>query len=643
MPKQTQTTTTQTTARTNAPARPTPIRNSGAEALVQRALADPATLTAQDVVKLQRQLGNSATNDLLSRGPSNSAAPALQRAVAAPASAGEPWHKSYFMGLSLTKRSAATVQRAVSQKEQWVSASPTTTRPSGNSGPMLGVRPTPESSSAPSVESSDENVTPTTPESPSEESPTPVTDQVSDSDSEQVAPTDSEQVTPTDSNVSGPSRPVTDAPTTVPTTTAPQNAPPRPSTAAPAVPSYPDLLTEADWRSRLSTLAKLGNDDIGTQLKLLNAAHRGTVWQRFDIAKLPPAHTVVAEQSITASGESTAAVETAQTAQAAAKAATEEAAKLTTARAAALAVSKAKEALDTTRTKSKEAAEEATLLLGFAKAEFKRSIVTLLGRLEMLSSALRAKQAQSLSIPITNMLSIANQYRNKLMALTENYVAFEQARDAAKARADEAEMALSELEASLTDEYGLPLNPGVTDFDADTDEDGNPLPKPVKAYLGGKFYGELKKLKFPLNRDVQAWFSAEDATVSAKNEQSNQPNLVRLQDAGQDAAEKFVDLSADLVRLGNDVLSREEGMDKVNDLWKKAQVAFGDETKGGVFGSHKQWTRQQITLAGGQSQFDAWALKFKNVVAKHTKAGAVLKIDMATIKAVQAEVTQASH
>lgn len=650
MPKQTQTTTTQTTARTNTPARPAPTRTS-AEALVQRAMADPATLTAQDVVQLQRHLGNNATNSLLTRAPSSTSAPANQRALAEPASAAPaaPWQKSYYLGRSLTKLGGPGVQRA-----PWVRATPTALRPENQSSPTESVESpgvdlasSSESQASPRAwvsatptalrpqgdVSSGENVTPTTSES-SPERPTTVTDQVPESGSDEQTTTEDQ---------SGPSRPLTSAPTTPPTTTAPLGAPPRPSAAAPVVPVYPGLLTEAQWRASLSVMAKLGRDDIGTQLKILDAAHRGTVWNRFDITKLPPGHTVAAEQSLAAATESTAAVETAQTAQAAAKAATEEAAKLTTARAASEAISKAKGALDTTRTKSKAAIEEAELLLGEAKAEFKRSIITLLGRLQMLSDSLREKQAQSPSVPITNMLPVVNQYRNQLMALTDTYKAFEQARDAAKARADAAEQAISELEASATDEYGLPLNPGVTDWEADTDEDGNPMPKPVKAYLGGKFYGDLKKLKFPLNREVQAWFTAEDATVSAKTDQPDQPNLARLQDAGQEAAEDFIDLSKELVDLGNDVLPREEGMDKVNDLWKKAHAAFGDETKGGVFGSHKQWTRQQITLAGGQNQFDAWKLKFKNVVEKHSKAGAVLKSDMTTIKGLQSEVTQASH
>ena len=89
MPKQTSTPTTQTTARTPAPVRPAPVRanQAGPDALIQRAMADPASLTAQDVVQLQRHFGNQAVQWLLSR-PAALAAPVVQRAPAASAAAG---------------------------------------------------------------------------------------------------------------------------------------------------------------------------------------------------------------------------------------------------------------------------------------------------------------------------------------------------------------------------------------------------------------------------------------------------------------------------------------------------------------------------------------------------------------------------
>ena len=85
MPKQTSTPTPPTTARTPAPVRPAPVRanQAGADALIQRAMADPASLTAQDVVQLQRHFGNQAVQGLLTRPAAASAAPVVQRAPAA--------------------------------------------------------------------------------------------------------------------------------------------------------------------------------------------------------------------------------------------------------------------------------------------------------------------------------------------------------------------------------------------------------------------------------------------------------------------------------------------------------------------------------------------------------------------------------
>src|SRR5690349_4803212 len=81
MPKQPQAPVQQRTAPTKAPARPAPKRahQAGSELLVQRALADPASLSAPEVVQLQRQLGNQTVNDLLTRSPgvATAVAPAL--------------------------------------------------------------------------------------------------------------------------------------------------------------------------------------------------------------------------------------------------------------------------------------------------------------------------------------------------------------------------------------------------------------------------------------------------------------------------------------------------------------------------------------------------------------------------------------
>jgi hypothetical protein len=91
MPKQTNTPTKQTAPRTAAPVRPAPARAApaAAEVLVQRAMADPASLSAQDVAQLQRQLGNQAVQGLLNKPASSAAAPIVQRAPA-PAPAARP-------------------------------------------------------------------------------------------------------------------------------------------------------------------------------------------------------------------------------------------------------------------------------------------------------------------------------------------------------------------------------------------------------------------------------------------------------------------------------------------------------------------------------------------------------------------------
>src|SRR5690242_7903823 len=92
MPKETQGPTTKPkTTRTSAPVKAAPTRvTGGADALIQRAKADPASLSAQEVVQLQRQLGNSAVKGLLNRSSiSAPASTAVQRAPAMTAEAEE--------------------------------------------------------------------------------------------------------------------------------------------------------------------------------------------------------------------------------------------------------------------------------------------------------------------------------------------------------------------------------------------------------------------------------------------------------------------------------------------------------------------------------------------------------------------------
>ena len=143
------------------------------------------------------------------------------------------------------------------------------------------------------------------------------------------------------------------------------------------IPPYPAILTEADWKKRQGTKAKLtGSDALLKQLGLVAVCHKGVLWQRFDLTKALP--------------------------------------------------------------QEQPTPRQAQAALDGAQAEYERSIKVLLGQLTMLQDLLKKLQAKAKSDHLTQMAAAAAQLATQAAAMEAVLPAFEAARDKAKSAAAQA-------------------------------------------------------------------------------------------------------------------------------------------------------------------------------------------------------------
>ena len=143
------------------------------------------------------------------------------------------------------------------------------------------------------------------------------------------------------------------------------------------IPPYPAILTEADWKKRQGTKAKLtGSDALVKQLGLVAVCHKGVLWQRFDLTKALP--------------------------------------------------------------QEQPTPRQAQAALDGAQAEYERSIKVLLCQLTMLQDLLKKLQAKAKSDHLTQMAAAAAQLATQAAAVEAVLPAFEAARDKAKSAAAQA-------------------------------------------------------------------------------------------------------------------------------------------------------------------------------------------------------------
>ncbi|MCC7357964.1 MAG: hypothetical protein IT317_00705 [Anaerolineales bacterium] len=621
MPKQTQTTAAPTNTRPPAGARPAPGRAApAAEPLVQRALADPAALSAQEVAQLQRQFGNQAVTGLLKRGAGQRAAlpqeaETLQRRALP--------RKPNRLSVSVTK--TAAIQRAGEGRRRSNSAPPSF---SPQPGPGLG--PTPPSGS---LGPQPEDQVPSSPTTLDVQDNGPVGDDSLDSDDTLLSVGD--QV---DDDNDGPEDDDTDTTTT--TTTSPtgggqvsesgQTPPtvsPTPSlTPGPEVviPPYPSALSENEWRRNRGLKAKLGRDDVGIQLGLVSSAHRGVLWMRFDVNRTPPqaSDTFRAARDASAKG----------------KTATD---KATDAAGLSDAKEAAREALDT----AKAAGKETEASLNLARNEFRRNVVVLLGQAGMLRNLLTAQAAKSPAPHLTAMLAALTPYINQLQSLEKAFVWYEQALSAARGletTAQEWLAALAKQEAA-EDETGLTgeLDGLETGEDEEETEKQGRQRRLMREIVGPKFYSELDLVRFYKEPDTMQWLQSADVTISAKDNTTRNTTLTNLQTKGKLNLLTYKDKTQALKAMRDQTQTPALAAKQIVTVWASAFNAYNERT--GFVGIHRQWKRQQLSLAGSQSKYAAWEEKFTKAAALTDRLGEVLLEDQDHITSLAGEVAGLSR
>jgi len=137
-----------------------------------------------------------------------------------------------------------------------------------------------------------------------------------------------------------------------------------------ATPQYPAILTEADWKKNKSLKTTVGHDTIGKQLGLVAVAHKGTLWQLFDLQKMPPT--------------------------------------------------------------GKDKAGDIQAALGRAQAEYDKNVKLLLGRLKVLEDEVKKQQGKAKSDYLTRLAAAITQYSAQVQLVQAEFKSFEAARDAAQ-------------------------------------------------------------------------------------------------------------------------------------------------------------------------------------------------------------------
>ncbi len=382
------------------------------------------------------------------------------------------------------------------------------------------------------------------------------------------------------------------------------------------IPAYPTLFNEREWDRNKGMAAKLGRDTIGIQLGIVSSAHRGVLWDRFNLGRFPPNATPVA-----------------LAAEAAADAARSALAGEGNPRGVAQARTALTQALETAKT----AVEDADGVLALVKTEFRRNVVVLVGQTQMLHQALVAQAAKSNSDYLNRMAVAAAAYAGQVGAVQAAIGAYEQALDYARNLEAEATRALEEL-ADGDDDDG-DLFGGLSSVDVtDTGDPNAPDRKPISQMLSGKFFVELDRVRFYKEPDAQQWLNSPDLTVSAKDNKTRNGLLASLQTKGKFNLLAFKDSTVALKNLRTQSMSPALATQKINLLVGRATAAYGE--RAGFVGVHRQWQRQQLSLAGGQSKYDEWADKFPKAAKLHERLGEVLLSDQDAVEGISEQAAQ---
>ncbi len=136
-----------------------------------------------------------------------------------------------------------------------------------------------------------------------------------------------------------------------------------------ATPQYPAILTEADWKKNKPKTI-VGADLIGKQLGLVAAVHKGTLWQLFDLRKMPP------------TGD--------------------------------------------------DKAADIQAALDRATAEYDKNVKLLLGRLKVLEDEVKKQQGKAKTDYLTRLAAAITQYAAQAQLVQAEFKVFEAARDAAQ-------------------------------------------------------------------------------------------------------------------------------------------------------------------------------------------------------------------